>query len=220
MNVSFENRYQPLSCGSALTWLSLGIGFLFVAGPFFIALFGIWGASAVQVLIFGLPAFWFFKIRQAPLSKWPLLGLPDASSLVLCWVATALVCFGVDQLMSWHVALKPMPEHLKHFYTNLPVKHLSREAVLKTIHYALIPAFFEELFFRGFLQQSLKTKFRKPVAIFLTALLFGLAHGEPWAMPEYLILGLFLGFLMEWKNTLWLPMVAHLTNNLWALWVS
>lgn len=72
----------------------------------------------------------------------------------------------------------------------------------------------EEIFWRGYVQQQLK-RFTSPLyAVFITALLFSISLAVSGFLPGALaaiIAGLIWGGLYEWKKSLPLIIVAHLT---------
>jgi hypothetical protein len=80
-----------------------------------------------------------------------------------------------------------------------------------------VPAICEELFFRGFLQGMMESRYGTWVSMILTSLFFALAHMNPWYFPYYLFLGLYLGWLRVWSGALTLSILAHLMNNLYSL---
>jgi len=79
---------------------------------------------------------------------------------------------------------------------------------------ALIPAIGEELFFRGVLQQLFaKWTGKIHLAIFISAFLFSAIHLQFFGFFPRLILGIVLGYMFYWSKNLWLPILAHFTNN-------
>lgn len=70
----------------------------------------------------------------------------------------------------------------------------------------------EEFIFRGILQNCLAERVRGWVAVFLTAMVFGLLH-TIWRLPQAFVLGSFLGFLYLRTGSLIPPLVAHLVIN-------
>ncbi|MBI4411399.1 MAG: CPBP family intramembrane metalloprotease [Deltaproteobacteria bacterium] len=81
----------------------------------------------------------------------------------------------------------------------------------------LFPAICEETLFRGYLQTALKEQLGLWKAIAATSLLFALSHLNPWLFPFYFLLGLFLGWCRNYRNNLYLPILAHWVNNTIAL---
>lgn len=79
---------------------------------------------------------------------------------------------------------------------------------------ALIPAICEELFFRGALQQILCSWMRsKHVAIWITAVVFSLAHGDVYGFVPRLLLGALLGYLFYYSGSMVVNICAHFFNN-------
>lgn len=79
---------------------------------------------------------------------------------------------------------------------------------------ALLPAFTEELLFRGVLSKLLFIKFKNiHVAVFISAIVFSAVHLQFYGFLPRLLLGIQLGYLFLWSGNLWLPIVAHFVNN-------
>ena len=79
---------------------------------------------------------------------------------------------------------------------------------------AIIPAFGEELFFRGLLLGDLlKSKVNPAFAIIATGLVFSIAHTEVNNVLAIWVLGAFLGYLYYVSGSLYLSMCAHFLNN-------
>lgn len=86
--------------------------------------------------------------------------------------------------------------------------------VLQLIVVALIPAICEECFFRGALQQTLGEWFRnKHVAVWVTALIFSVAHGDLLGLVPRFVLGLLLGYLFLSSGSIVVNICAHFFNN-------
>ncbi len=79
---------------------------------------------------------------------------------------------------------------------------------------AFFPAVFEELFFRGALQNLLVKWWKAPlVAIIFCSLIFSLIHGSIFLFLSRFILGLILGLLYHKSKNIWVNIVAHFLNN-------
>ena len=86
---------------------------------------------------------------------------------------------------------------------------------------ALVPAFCEELLFRGALQQFFVFCFKnKHVAVWITAIIFSAFHMQFFGFLPRLALGVFLGYMFAYSGSLWLSVIAHFINNLLALLAS
>ena len=70
----------------------------------------------------------------------------------------------------------------------------------------------EEILFRGYVQRTLQP-YGKKFAIFGSALLFGLFHGNLIQTPYAFMVGLVLGYVAAEYNVVW-AMVLHMVNNM------
>lgn len=91
------------------------------------------------------------------------------------------------------------------------------EAVLALIALVLIPAFCEELFFRGMLLRSLRSVASPVGAWLISSLAFALMHGSLSSLPGHLLIGLLLGLCMTATSSLLSCMVLHGAFNASAL---
>ncbi len=90
--------------------------------------------------------------------------------------------------------------------------------IMTAIVMAVIPAIGEEFFFRGLLLGGLlRGKVNVVVSIVLTGVIFSLSHFEFNNLIAIAALGSFLGYLYYISGSLWLPIVAHFTNNFLAV---
>lgn len=88
--------------------------------------------------------------------------------------------------------------------------------VLFILQGALVPAMVEEFAFRGVILQPLR-KFGDWFAILVTAVLFGLLHGNMTQMPFAIIAGVALGYCAVVSGSLWVSILIHFLNNLFAV---
>lgn len=105
--------------------------------------------------------------------------------------------------------------------TKLLLRSSSATSLLVNIFLiAIVPAVGEEFFFRGIIQGLFFRSLRNVhLAIFLTAVLFSLAHYELSAFIPRLGMGLLLGYVLVITNSMAIPILLHFLNNLTAvLW--
>ncbi len=83
---------------------------------------------------------------------------------------------------------------------------------------AFLPALFEELFFRGVLQNLFVRWWKMPLlAIAVTSVLFSLIHSSYYLFLSRFVLGFVLGLLFYYSKNIWINIFAHFINNLLAL---
>ena len=86
--------------------------------------------------------------------------------------------------------------------------------ILSLLMLALLPAIFEEMFFRGAMQQMFVNLFRNAfAAILATSIIFSIAHLSFEGFLTRLFLGLVLGYIFYYSKNLWLNILAHFINN-------
>lgn len=79
---------------------------------------------------------------------------------------------------------------------------------------AAMPAIFEETLFRGALQNLFTRWFKGPwVAIILTSFLFSAVHLSWYGFIPRFVLGVVLGMLFYYGQSIWLNILAHFMNN-------
>lgn len=86
------------------------------------------------------------------------------------------------------------------------------EIIVYILSVAVVPAFSEELLFRGAVLASLR-KYGDGVAVFVSSLFFGIFHGNFIQFPFAFIVGLMLSFSVVYTNSLLPAMLIHFFNN-------
>jgi membrane protease YdiL (CAAX protease family) len=77
----------------------------------------------------------------------------------------------------------------------------------------LVAPFCEEIFFRGFFFQGLRLRINVWAAIVLSAIIFGLAHGDSGSLALLIVIGLLLAVLRWQTRSIWPGMALHMLNN-------
>ena len=81
---------------------------------------------------------------------------------------------------------------------------------------AIVPALVEEFALRGVILQSLR-KYGDAFAVFASALIFGMMHGNMTQFPFAFILGAVLAMLVIMTGSIWTSMAVHLLNNTYSV---
>jgi len=167
-----------------------------------------------QALAFALPPVWalrlFYLDRRAVLP----FGLPASRHVA------AAVCgtLGLNHLLTfygaWQERVWPQPEALRASTEALLSSDGALDLVALLAAIALVPAFCEEILFRGFVQSGLVRQSVRPWSgVIATAVIFGLFHLDPWRFFLVVPLGIFLGWLREASGSMWPAILAHGLNN-------
>ncbi len=79
---------------------------------------------------------------------------------------------------------------------------------------ALTAGITEELLFRGTLCRILsRFPLNHHAAIWIAAILFSAFHLQFYGFIPRMLLGAYFGYLLYWSRCIWLPVLAHFTNN-------
>ena len=156
-----------------------------------------------------------------------LIRRPSLRMVLLALMSVVAAQFFVELLVNVNklVAIPPQLQFLQQAHERN--KELT-EAIMNfsdighllytTIVIALVPALGEEFFFRGLIMGDLlRGKLHPAIAIVASGLLFAIAHFEVYNVLAIWVMGCFLGYLYYVSGSLWLPVVAHFTNNFLAV---
>jgi len=136
------------------------------------------------------------------------------------WIATIIFMFGfvilssqLDLLLGY---VLPMPEFLEDAFDSI----LTNEYMtLSIILIGIMPAFLEEMLFRGVILSGFKENYSWKKAILISALLFGIVHLNPWQFVTAFILGTISAWICLHAKSILPSIYMHLFNNMLALLV-
>ncbi|GAC1472479.1 MAG: hypothetical protein PVSMB5_22240 [Ktedonobacteraceae bacterium] len=77
----------------------------------------------------------------------------------------------------------------------------------------VVAPFCEEVFFRSFVFMGLLNEMPLGIAIVLSSLIFGVAHGDPGSFPVLFCIGLALAFMRWYTRSIWAGFILHVMNN-------
>ena len=98
-------------------------------------------------------------------------------------------------------------------YQAVAAGQLSASLAVGLICYGIISPLAEELGFRGIVYNELKRSYRLPLAMLISALLFGLYHMNPVQGGYGFIMGLLLAYLYEYFGSFLWPVLVHMLAN-------
>ncbi len=148
------------------------------------------------------------------------------ASLILTIIAQPFISFTgeLNSNLTLPSFMKPIEEWMRlketqaELATNIFLSSNSWiESIFNIFLIAVIPAFGEELLFRGAIQKLIyKSSKNTHLAVWITAILFSALHMQFFGFIPRLILGLIFGYLVVYFNCIWLSITAHFTNNFLA----
>ena len=135
----------------------------------------------------------------------------DGKSYLLALLLTAGMFFGLSPLNGLFIEFLTKYAGYNYAATSLP-SFSAVNIVLTVITVCVIPAFFEELFFRGVLTYSLSGA-GKVAASLISGLYFSLFHMNPAQTPYQFAVGVLFGLLAIKSGSVFPSAVAHFLNN-------
>ena len=110
-----------------------------------------------------------------------------------------------------------LEERLQQTIENFLVMNTIYDLLLNLFLIAIMPAFLEEIVFRGVYQQELSRIFNCHIAIIITSLLFSLIHMQFFGFFPRFFLGIVLGYLFYYSQNLLMPIIGHFLNNAFVI---
>jgi len=160
-----------------------------------------------------IPALLYSRWRRFPLLQLfrvRRVGWRVMVASVFIALAMTIIADEADRLMN---LILPFPETLARMLSEVLIARTWLDWLLIVTGAVLLAGMFEEMLFRGFLQNAFEQETDVTVAILLTSLLFGFIHLNPWWIVQIILLGVILG-VMAWKSNSILPgAVVHAINN-------
>ena len=184
-----------------------------------------------QVLTFLVPALAFiYLLPDRPrffLSFKPVKG-SRVAGIVIIAVGMLALLLGLSALLqsfSWGAEADTMQEQRKAMEAALLRMNNAGDIIIRVIFIALIPAFCEEIFFRGIVQRFFNSFLKKPVvSIIATGLFFALYHASIYNFLPIALAGIVLGLIYHYTGNIWYAILLHFLNNgiqvLQAFWMS
>lgn len=172
---------------------------------------------AVPALLFNLflrPRKDFFRFKQKrPIYLWVMAIL-----MALCAITATDLFSSINQWMPISPHMREVFQAQEAAYNEQMLHILSLDSfgnyLVSLILIALLPALFEELFFRGTLQQVLLQWFKDPFwAILVTSIIFSGIHMSYFGFLPRVFLGILMGYVFYYGKSIWLNIIIHFINN-------
>lgn len=170
----------------------------------------------IAILIFiGTPLIWYLFVNRYSLRKMfssLKLQRENIDSAFLWGIVAAVVMLGIVFVIGILLYVAGVDQsnlsNIEDLATNLSVASMIFIIIFQSIS--------EEIFFRGFLLEKIESAAGTNIAIFITAVLFGLAHMSygkiyPTIMP--IIMGILLGYIVVKTKNLVSAITAHMAFN-------
>jgi len=171
--------------------------------------------------MFLLPAFLFAFLTHPSPAKYLGLRLPGKP---VHWLLVVLIFLGAIPVMSWlqtmmgHINFSASVKGSQKINDDMFAAYLTMPTISDFIKiffvFAILPAFGEELFFRGVIMRLAKKRSTTMLfPIVFTSLVFAISHTNIMGLPSIFLAGVLLSLIYYYTGSLWCSMLAHLLNN-------
>ena len=113
------------------------------------------------------------------------------------------------------VALLPMPQIVADFFASMVKFDLPSYLTV-----AIAAPILEELIFRGVILKGFLKRYNPTKAIIFSALLFGIAHLNPWQFIAAFIAGVAIGWVYWKTRSIWPAIFIHFANNSFSFYIG
>ena len=184
-----------------------------------------WVQAISTFFMFFLPIYFFALICYRNPSKFIGFNTHFNSRQVLLVLVILVLTFPLSGALAELNKIIPIPKTLEIKFKAMESSREAQEAVLININsfsryifsmiiIGLLPAVFEEVCFRGGLQNILTRWFNGPwMAIILTAIIFSAIHVSYYGFLVRFALGVVLGLVFYYSGSLWLNILVHFLYN-------
>ena len=111
------------------------------------------------------------------------------------------------------ISLIPFPESVLNTYKEIYSYLGKGNLVIEIVGIVVITPIVEEIFFRGIGYRLIRKRCPVPVAVILSSLLFGLAHGNLLSFVYTTVLGAILAVCFEAHGSIFVPILIHASFN-------
>jgi membrane protease YdiL (CAAX protease family) len=178
--------------------------------------------AVVMLLVYGvltMLVFYFAVVKYRGSSKdlgFTSFGFGHALGLAIIWLVVlrvvAIIYGIIASIVGTILKVQPptelvtrIPQLFGYGYVGL---------LVAVVLGALVAPIVEELFFRGFLYPALRRRLGVAGGIVVSAVVFGLFHGNAWLIFPTFAIGMILAYLYEREGSLGPPIMLHSLNNL------
>ena len=179
-----------------------------------------------QILFILIPTLILVRFVSFTPREYFRLKLPTFQTVIVPLIGI----FSLQQVLQIYLIFQekiPLPENIQsmlekfktmfeELYKQLVATNSVPELLWVILIIALIPAVAEEFMFRGLIQRSLEKGLNPVRGVILTGIIFGAYHLNPFSFIPLVIIGIYLGFLTMRSGSIWVSVVTHFFNNLFA----
>ena len=176
------------------------------------------GLMKTQLLLILLPVILILRLSKTDIKSALRLNYTNPMNFLLVLIAALplLLLSGIiGQLINY---IFPVSEsYLEALQNLITIQDNNLWFIIFVV--GILPGICEEVMFRGFILSALRKK-GLWYGIILSAVLFGAFHLDPFRFIPVTLLGIWLGYLAVKTNSLYVPILAHFSQNSLAILIT
>lgn len=134
----------------------------------------------------------------------PMFVLP----LIITIIGISVIASEIDNILRIFL---PMPTEFFEIMREIATPSMTDWT--KIVFTILLMPLVEEALFRGIILRGFLKRYSTEQAIFISAIVFSIAHLNPWQMVSAFMGGIFLGWLLVYTRSLYMCILGHMTMN-------
>ena len=142
---------------------------------------------------------------------------PKKRSSASVLIGTILMAVALCQLLNDLITCSGLNERFPGYQETSEQVFYGQNILLLLAVVVVVSPIIEELVFRGLLQQRIRDYLGRGWAIGLSAVTFGVYHGNVVQFIYASLVGVFLGCVLEFSQDLRVPVAGHIAANLWSI---
>lgn len=174
--------------------------------------------ALISPIAFCIAFFAFNKVKKISIKAAKVDFKIGTKNMIMCFVISVVCFFGCMYFIGGIDHLLQLGGY-KLSGISMPVDNAGW-LVLSLIIFAVLPAIFEELIFRGILLNGLREGMGDVSALFMSAFLFAIMHGSLQQLIYPFILGIILGWIAMRTGSTFCSMLVHFLNNATAVIIN
>ena len=140
------------------------------------------------------------------------------------WLYLLIVPFGIFNMMWANMFVSVlqmfMPDFMLESYSGTEAAIYGSSIVLQLIAAGIVAPIVEEMIFRGLIYKRVKEISNIKIAAILSAVLFGVFHGNWVQAPYAIIIGLIAVFVYEKYKSIFAPILLHMAANIASVGIA
>jgi membrane protease YdiL (CAAX protease family) len=173
-------------------------------------IFGI-GIIFMNLLSFGLVIFLGYKKTHKKFNEvfmFNNVSVKYWASIIVFMFGFVIVSSELDNVLHF---ILPMPSFFQDLFESLLVNEY---VIVSILLVGIIPAFVEEMLFRGVILNGFRGNYSHRKTIILSSVLFGIVHLNPWQFVTAFIIGIISAWICIKLESIILSIYIHLFNNM------